>query len=276
MAQGEAGNPHRQMIMSLADKDAAYSRGHHGLGLIVPVHLMEASKSWTITADSADRTYIVVKTAAYAAIGMYLTVSLSTAKWDEVLERLRRHITRNEDKPVIIIGDLNARTTASGDKITTTRGRQIAAWMEEMGMQLIKPSVPTWTFQSIGEGHRSIVDVVWGNIRALNSAAVTANVLQEADRAGSDHRPVMATLMVARQPAVSTTRIKTGSYRLSKSTDTAERFQQAIASRLGELQADSRRMLEHLMLVEEPAETLHKKPWTICTRHTVRHSYPQQ
>lgn len=177
---------HRQMIVSLADTDITFSRGHHGLGLIIPAHLMETSRSWSITVDSVDRAYIVVKTATYVAIGMYLTGSMPAVKIKEIMERLRPHIAKNEQKPVVMIGDFNARLTGSGDTTTNQRGREVLRWMEGSRMQLVRYDTPAWTFQSIGSGHRSIVDLVWGNRTALDSA--TAKVLRSTGRAGSDHR----------------------------------------------------------------------------------------
>lgn len=52
------------------------------------------------------------------------------------------------------------------------------------------------------------------------------------------------------------TRLKTGSYRLSKSREVAEKYLRAIAGRMATLQADSSRMLDFLTEAADPASIL--------------------
>jgi exonuclease III len=220
--------PHRQIIVSLADNEAAFTRGHHGLALIVPNRNIEAAKGWSIVTDNVDRAYIVVKTNNYIAVGIYLPSSMDNATCERVLDRIR-HTVGDTDKPMIIIGDMNARLRQTGDTITNSRGTAVARWMAAADFTLVQPQEWTWTFQSIGTGGRSIVDLVWGNMRA--AAMAETQILAETDRAGSDHRPIIATLTVeVIEEAWS--RPKTYAYRLSKDVEIAERYQAAVARNL--------------------------------------------
>lgn len=220
--------PHRQIVVSLTDSEAAFTRGHHGLAMIVPNRLMEAAKGWTIVTDDIDHAFIVTKTKEYIAVGIYLPTSMTNERCITALDKIRR-IVGDTDKPVLIIGDMNARLRTTGDKITNTRGRAVAQWMEAAGFTLLQAQKKTWTFQSIGTGDTSVVDLVWGNPRA--TATTKTQILAEADRAGSDHRPIMATLTVeATEEAWS--RPKTYAYRLNKNADIAERYQAAVARNL--------------------------------------------
>lgn len=232
--------PHRQIVVSLADNEAAFTRGHHGLALIVPNKHMEAAKTWSIVTDNEDRAFIAVKTSSYIAVGVYLPTSIQDATCERILERIRQ-VVEDTDKPVVIIGDTNARLKKTGDILTNTRGRTIATWMEIAGFSLIQPQEQTWTFQSIGTGSRSIVDQIWGNSNAVGRTQ--ARVLAEADRAGSDHRPIMATMTVE-EPGEMWTRPKTFAYRLSKDTQITDKYQEAIARNLMQAKWMSQQALE--------------------------------
>jgi hypothetical protein len=222
---------HRQVITYLSDNKTKLTRGKHGVALMVPREMLEKSKEWTIITDEQDRAYIIVKTAGYTAAGIYLAPSLAPQTWHEILKRMHQQTKREDGRPVVWIGDLNARHTQMGDRVNNARGLDLQGMLTELGMARVRPESDVWTFQHSGSGSRSIVDLVLGNARDIEEHGLKAKVLTKADRAGSDHRPIMATLETSRSE-VAFCRPKTYSYRLSKSVDLKNAYQEKVEREL--------------------------------------------
>ena len=132
---------------------------------------------------SEDKSYSIVALRGVTFICAYF-IPNATRDWlEEKLDACTSGCFA--DTPTIMMGDLNARHIAWGDRISNTYGNLLVEDMEGYGLRRLEPATGRWSF--IDGTNRSIPDHVLTNGAA---SATTGNlrVLEDEYTGGSEHR----------------------------------------------------------------------------------------
>ncbi|XP_046960630.1 uncharacterized protein LOC124530491 [Vanessa cardui] len=72
--------------------------------------------------------YVVVGWGEYVVVGTYFSPNRSLAEFEIYLGLVRAAVARQSPKPIMVLGDLNAKSRAWGNPVTNPRGRAVQVW----------------------------------------------------------------------------------------------------------------------------------------------------
>ncbi|CAH2085121.1 unnamed protein product [Euphydryas editha] len=81
--------------------------------------------------------YVVVAWGEYVVVGVYFSPNRSLAEFESFLDTVRAAVCRQSSRPVIVLGDFNAKSRAWGNPATDVRGRAVEAWALLSGLSLL-------------------------------------------------------------------------------------------------------------------------------------------
>jgi hypothetical protein len=111
----------------------------------------------------AGRGFAAVMWEGVVVVGCYFSPNKPIREYEAFLEELSRTTRRHRDKPVIILGDFNARSH-HWDTLVDSRGKLVVEWAAELGLSLANSdNLPT----CVHPRGSSAVDLVWANSRAI-------------------------------------------------------------------------------------------------------------
>ncbi|XP_076301787.1 uncharacterized protein LOC143219865 [Lasioglossum baleicum] len=145
-----------------------------------------------------DRGMVLVKWGRFSVVGCYSSPNCGLDELEAFLDRLGVMITPYLAGPVLVLGDLNARSTEWGNPRTNVRGEALAIWAGGMGLRLInRGSVPT----CVRWNGWSIVDVSFATDAASRHVS---NWRVWDGETLSDHCYVLMDVAVASDPSLDT------------------------------------------------------------------------
>ncbi|XP_054016002.1 uncharacterized protein LOC128896670 [Hylaeus anthracinus] len=96
------------------------------------------------TVVERSRGMVLVKWGRFLIAGSYNSPNCSAAKLGRSLDRLKAMLAPYMADPVLVLGDLNARSTAWSNPRTGSRGGALQDWADGMELRLLnRGSVPT-------------------------------------------------------------------------------------------------------------------------------------
>ncbi|XP_047990150.1 uncharacterized protein LOC125229372 [Leguminivora glycinivorella] len=127
--------------------------------------------------------YVAVLLGGITVISAYFSPNRSVAEFEAFLEEIGLVIGRCNPRPVLVAGDLNAKSVMWGSPSTNARGRELEEWTVTAGLAVLnRGSVDTCVRQRGG----SIVDVTFAN--AALARRIQEWEVPESVETLSDHR----------------------------------------------------------------------------------------
>ncbi|CAH2088396.1 unnamed protein product [Euphydryas editha] len=81
--------------------------------------------------------YVVVAWGEYVVVGVYFSPNRGLAEFETFLDTVRAAVCRQSPRPIIVLGDFNAKSRAWGNPATDVRGRAVEAWALLSGLSLL-------------------------------------------------------------------------------------------------------------------------------------------
>ena len=100
--------------------------------------------------------YVVAERGEYVIIGAYFSPNRSLAEFEVFLDSIRAAVGRLASRPIVFLGDLNAKSRAWGNPATDVRGRAVQVWALLTGLSLLNRGT---THTCVRQQGGSIVDV---------------------------------------------------------------------------------------------------------------------
>ncbi|XP_018360475.1 PREDICTED: uncharacterized protein LOC108759498 [Trachymyrmex cornetzi] len=151
----------------------------------------QAQEAMPCTPYDRGEHFVAIRWGDIVVVGIYLPPSLGIPQCEEALEELERWAIRNIDRPMIIEGDLNAKSMLWNSRSTNPRGTLIAEWASAMGMCCLNRGHESTCVRINGE---SIVDVTFANPIA-SRRIVNWTVSKRESK--SDHRYIEITVSLS-------------------------------------------------------------------------------
>lgn len=149
----------------------------------VALIMRSAADTLPFEAVTRGRGYVAAIWGNVMVVGVYFAPSLSLADMEDIILELGTVVSRSRPRPVIVLGDFNAKSTAWGSPATDARGELVEEWAVEQGLLLLnRGSVQT----CVRQGGGSIVDLSFAS-PALARTVQDWHVLEEVETL-SDHR----------------------------------------------------------------------------------------
>lgn len=109
------------------------------------------------------RGFVVVGWGEVVVVGIYQSPNEPLPTLEKLLENVEAAIRPRLAGPVLVAGDLNAKSGAWGSPVTNVFGRTVVEWADEMGLIVLnKGTAPT----CVRHNGSSIIDITLGNPRA--------------------------------------------------------------------------------------------------------------
>ena len=132
--------------------------------------------------------FVIVKWGEMYVAGLYASPNAPVSS-QKMLDEIRDRVAPFMAKDILILGDLNAKSTLWGSPRTNARGEIVAEWAAELDLQLLNEGRKSTCVRWQGE---SIVDLTWA------SPSVARKVKQwevmEDTETSSDHRYILISL----------------------------------------------------------------------------------
>jgi len=111
----------------------------------------------TVTEVHRDPEFVSARLNGVYVISCYASPNRTAAEFSDFLQRVGDHVrTIGHGVPVIVAGDLNARSAVWGDWCQNSRGSDLNSLFDSLGLVVLNEgSSPTF----VGRGRGSIVDV---------------------------------------------------------------------------------------------------------------------
>ncbi|XP_018376742.1 PREDICTED: uncharacterized protein LOC108769974 [Trachymyrmex cornetzi] len=119
-----------------------------------------ANEAMPCTPYSRGEHYVSVRWGDMLVAGTYLSPSMNATQFEDAMEELERWAIQNMDKPIIIAGDLNAKSDMWNSEVTNARGNIVAEWASSLGMCCLNKGRESTCIRLNGE---SIVDISFAN-----------------------------------------------------------------------------------------------------------------
>ncbi|XP_025261901.1 uncharacterized protein LOC112637121 [Camponotus floridanus] len=104
--------------------------------------------------------HVTAKWGEIVVVGVYFSPNRDLTQFREYLDRVASSIRRQLPGPVLVAGDLNAKSVDWGSPVTDARGQELAEWGAELGLVVLnRGSAHTCVRHNGG----SIVDVMFGS-----------------------------------------------------------------------------------------------------------------
>lgn len=81
--------------------------------------------------------YVVVTWGEYVVVGVYFSPNRGLAEFETFLDTVRAAVCRQSPRPIIVLGDFNAKSRAWGNPATDVRGRAVESWALLSGLSLL-------------------------------------------------------------------------------------------------------------------------------------------
>ncbi|XP_026331797.1 uncharacterized protein LOC113239144, partial [Hyposmocoma kahamanoa] len=78
--------------------------------------------------------YIMARWGEFTLVGVYFSPNLALARFEAFLETLERAVRRAAPTPVLLAGDLNAKSAAWGSPVANSRGPILVDWAAALGL----------------------------------------------------------------------------------------------------------------------------------------------
>jgi len=140
-----------------------------------------ADDSLACTPLESGANYAAVRWGKWMVVGVYLPPRLSSAEFEDRLEKIRGCINRHP-WPVIVAGNFNAHSVAWGSRQTNYRGRVVEDWAASTGLELQNTGPESTCVRPQGE---SIIDLIW-TAPLVAAKVINRRVVTEV-HSGSDH-----------------------------------------------------------------------------------------
>ncbi|XP_076301658.1 uncharacterized protein LOC143219640 [Lasioglossum baleicum] len=152
-----------------------------------------------------SRGAVLVKWGRLLVAGCYCSPNCGSAEFEAYLDRLRDMVTPHLTGPVLVLGDLNARSTSWGNPRTEPRGGILEDWMEGLELRLLnRSSVPT----CMRWNGWSVVDV---SLATASASRRVSNWRVWEGETLSDHSYVMMDVAVDSDPPADTALLRRSS-----------------------------------------------------------------
>ncbi|XP_025267607.1 uncharacterized protein LOC105250072 [Camponotus floridanus] len=127
--------------------------------------------------------YVAAQWGEIAVVGVYFSPNRDQAEFRAYLDRVATAIRRQLPGPVLVAGDLNAKSAEWGSPVTDARGLDLAEWGNELGLVILnRGSAHTCVRHNGG----SIVDITFGSPPVARM--VSGWRVMEGSETLSDHR----------------------------------------------------------------------------------------
>ncbi|XP_071652145.1 uncharacterized protein [Temnothorax longispinosus] len=163
-----------------------------------------AAVTWRQTASPepctklvAGEGYVAVKWGQVVAVSVYVSPNRSRAEFRDILNQIGMCLTRFDPAPIVVAGDLNAKSVMWGSPVTNARGREVEEWMAERNLFSLNQG-NRWTCVRPNGG--SIVDITMVNPEGLRRAEGWSVVEDVETR--SDHEYVEFSLLATNREIV--------------------------------------------------------------------------
>jgi hypothetical protein len=153
-----------------------------------------ASGEATVTEVHRDPEFVSARLNEVYVISCYASPNRTAAEFSDFLQRVGDHVrTIGPGVPVIVAGDLNARSAVWGDWCQDSRGSDLNSLFDSLGLVVLNEgSSPTF----VGRGRGSIVDVTAAS-EGIVGRIQGWRVCDEAE-SGSDHQYIQFAMLAAR------------------------------------------------------------------------------
>lgn len=101
-------------------------------------------------------------------VGAYYSPNGSLSGLEEMLEDIEAVVRPRMSGPVIVAGDLNAKSGAWGSLVTNEFGRTVADWTDAMGLIVLNEGCKPTCVRPNGS---SVIDITLGNPRVARMVA---------------------------------------------------------------------------------------------------------
>lgn len=142
-----------------------------------------ATDTLPFEAVTRGRGYVAAIWGKVMVVGVYFAPSISLVDMEDIILKLGSIVSSSRPRPVIVLGDFNAKSKAWGSPATNARGELVEDWAIEQGLILLnRGSVQTCVRKNGG----SIVDLSFAS-PALARTVQDWHVIEEVETL-SDHR----------------------------------------------------------------------------------------
>lgn len=132
--------------------------------------------------EGRRKRFVVVSWGETTIVGVYRPPRRSLPELEGLLEDIEAIIRPKMDGPVLVAGDLNAKSDAWGSPVTDVFGRAVAEWADALGLVVFnRGSVPI----CVRHNGSSIIDITLGNGRAARMVRTWR--VMEGEETLSDH-----------------------------------------------------------------------------------------
>ena len=136
----------------------------------------------------ADKDYVVLRVGSTLLAAAYFSPATDNRKITAFLDKMAE-ISQQWQEDIVMMGDYNARHTAFGDTMNSTRGTLMLDLITQHGLTVLAPTQGRFTsFHGMGCG---IPDMVLSN----TDMAKDLIIHEDEDLGGSDHRPLSFTIV---------------------------------------------------------------------------------
>lgn len=160
-------------------------------GLVAVVSPSSAGVS-SATLRERGRGYVACEWCGFGLVATYFSPNLSLAEFEGFLETLDGVVTRLRPRPIVVMGDLNAKSREWGCPRTDARGAILADWARDTGLDVVNRG-DVWTCVRANGG--SVVDVAFASHRA--TAAIDSWRVETEAETLSDHRYIRFDIVTA-------------------------------------------------------------------------------
>ncbi|XP_050358311.1 uncharacterized protein LOC126778732 [Nymphalis io] len=140
--------------------------------------------------------YVVAEWGEYVVVGTYFSPNRSLVEFETYLGSLRAAVARQSMKPILVLGDLNAKSRAWGNPATNLRGRAVQVWALLSGLSLLNKGQAHTCVRHNGG---SVVDVSFAT--PVVARRVSEWRVEEEVETLSDHRYIQFEISTTRRLA---------------------------------------------------------------------------
>lgn len=127
---------------------------------MVAIYSGEGHGSLPFSCLERGRGFVVALWGETVVVGVYFSPNRSRAELEEYLGEVEAAIRRHLPRPVLVAGDLNAKSGAWGSSVTNAKGATVEEWMEGLDLLVLnRGRAPTCVRDRGG----SVIDVTFGS-----------------------------------------------------------------------------------------------------------------
>nr|XP_037869632.1 uncharacterized protein LOC119629086 [Bombyx mori] len=137
------------------------------------------------------RSFVAVLWAEMIVVGVYFSPNRTLAEFEGLLLELSRVTGRSHSRQLLVLGDLNAKSSAWGSSRTCPRGRAVEEWLVESGLVILNRGTEFTCVRRLGG---SVVDVTFASPDV--ACRIRGWAVMVGEETLSDHRYIRFSIVV--------------------------------------------------------------------------------